>query len=87
MEHGNKGLPDAVVNIVFRYGDDAIHILVVDQGEGIKAVVPQPDIERIVRERDPPVGFGIFLIRQLADEVEFNTDVDSGHCLKIVIRK
>ena len=87
MEHGNKGRPDAVVNIVFHYGDDAIHILVADQGKGIKEVLPQPDIERIVREIDPPVGFGIYLIRQLADEVEFNTDVASGHCLKMVIRK
>jgi len=87
MEHGNKGRSDAVVNIVFHYGDDAIHILVSDQGEGIKKVLPQPDIERIVKEIDPPVGFGMFLIRQLADEVDFNTDVTSGHCLKMVIRK
>jgi serine/threonine-protein kinase RsbW len=87
MEHGNKGRPDAVVNIVFHYGDDAIHILVSDQGEGIKEVLPRPDIERIVKEIDPPVGFGIYLIRQLADEVEFNTDIASGHCLKMVLRK
>ena len=87
MEHGNKGQPDAVVNIVFHYGEDAIQIMVADQGEGIKGVLPQPDIERIVREIDPPVGFGIYLIRQLADEVEFNFDVDSGHCLRMVIRK
>jgi serine/threonine-protein kinase RsbW len=87
MEHGNKGLPDAVVNIVFHYGDDAIHILVADQGEGIEDVLPPPDIDRIIRGMDPPVGFGIFLIRQLADEVEFNADVDRGHGLKMVIRK
>jgi anti-sigma regulatory factor (Ser/Thr protein kinase) len=87
MQHGNKDRPDAVVNIAFHYGDDAIQILVTDQGEGIKEVLPQPDIERIVREMDRPVGFGIYLIRQLADEVEFNTNVVSGHCLKMVIRK
>jgi serine/threonine-protein kinase RsbW len=87
MEHGNRGRPDAVVNIIFHYDDDAIHILVADQGEGIKDLLPQPDIERIVGGMDPPVGFGIFLIRRLADEVVFNTDVTSGHCLKMVIRK
>ncbi len=87
MEHGNKGHPDAVVNIVFHYCDDAIQIMVADQGEGIKEVLPQPDIERIVREIDPPVGFGIYLIRQLADEVEFNLEIDSGHCLRMVIKK
>jgi len=87
MEHGNKDRPDAVVNILFHYGDDAIQIMVTDQGEGIKEDLPPPDIERIMREIDRPVGFGIYLIRQLADEVEFNTDVKSGHCLKMVIRK
>ena len=87
MQHGNKGRPDAVVNIVFHYDDGAIQIMVADQGNGIEEVLPQPDIERIVREIDPPVGFGIYLIRQLVDEVEFNTEVASGHCLKMVIRK
>ncbi len=87
MEHGNKGNPDAVVNIVFHYCDDALQIMVADQGEGIKEVLPRPDIERIVREIDPPVGFGIYLIRQLADEVEFNLEIDSGHRLRMVIKK
>ena len=47
MEHGNKGQPGAMVNIVFHYGEDAIQVMVADQGEGIKEVLPQPDIERI----------------------------------------
>ena len=87
MEHGNKDRPDAVVNILFHYGDDAIQIMVTDQGEGIKEDLPPPDIERIMRDLDPPVGFGVYLIRQLVDEVEFNTDVARGHCLRMVIRK
>ena len=87
MEHGNKGQPDAVVNIVFHYSDDAIQIVVADQGSGIKEDLPQPDIKRIMKKIDPPVGFGVYLIRQLADEVEFNLDVASGHCMKMVIRK
>ena len=87
MEHGNQGRPDAVVNIAFHYCDDAIQIMVADQGEGIKKVLPNPDIERIVSEIDPPVGFGLYLIRHLANEVDFNIDVDHGHCLKMVIKK
>ena len=87
MQHGNKGQPDAVVTIVFNYSDDAIHIMVADQGEGIKEELPPPDIKRIMQKIDPPVGFGVYLIRQLADEVEFNLDVASGHCLRMVVRK
>ena len=87
MEHGNQGRPDALVNIAFHYWDDAIHIMVTDQGKGIKKVLPNPDIERIVSEIDPPVGFGLYLIRQLANEVEYNADVDKGHSLKMVVKK
>jgi len=87
MQHGNKWRPDTEVHIVFNYFDDAIQIFVTDQGEGIKEALPQPDIERIVNELDPPVGFGIYLIRKLADEVEFNAHTDNGHCLKMVIKK
>jgi len=87
MEHGNRERPDAQVNIAFQYCDDAIQIIVADQGEGIKKVLPNPDIERIVSEIDPPVGFGLYLIRQLANEVEYNMDVDKGHSLKMVVKK
>ena len=87
MEHGNRERPDAQVNIAFQYCDDAIQIIVADQGEGIKKVLPNPDIERIVSEIDPPVGFGLYLIRQLANEVEYNVDVDKGHSLKMVVKK
>ena len=87
MQHGNKWRPDAEVRIGFHFFNDAIQILVTDEGEGIKELVPQPDIERIMKKLDPPVGFGIFLIRKLADEVEFNADTENGHCMKMVIKK
>ena len=70
-----------------RLKGNEIQIVVADQGSGIKEDLPQPDIKRIMKKIDPPVGFGVYLIRQLADEVEFNLDVASGHCMKMVIRK
>lgn len=87
MQHGNKWRPDAEVHIRFYFFNDAIQISVTDEGEGIKEVVPWPDIDRIVEQLDPPVGFGVYLIRQLADEVEFNAAAENGHCLKMVIKK
>jgi len=87
MQHGNKWRPDTEVHIRFNFIDNAIQIFVTDAGEGIKEVLPLPDIDRIVNQLDPPVGFGIYLIRKLADEVEFNTDTENGHCLKMVIKR
>jgi anti-sigma regulatory factor (Ser/Thr protein kinase) len=47
---------------------------------------PKPDIARIIDNLDPPVGFGLFLIKQLADQVEFNQKSDGGHVVKMAIK-
>lgn len=87
MLHGNKGRSDALVTIATSFRDDALQISVIDEGDGIKEVLPKPNIDRIIEELDPPTGFGVFLIQELADEVEFNTDSAKGHCLRMVIKK
>ena len=87
MQHGNRGRPDAVVTIHINFTEDAIQILVMDEGDGIKEVLPKPNIERVINKLDPPTGFGVFLIKELADEVEFNIDTYKGHCLRMVVKK
>ncbi len=87
MQHGNRGRPDAVVTIHIKFKEGAIQILVMDEGDGIKGVLPKPNIERIVNELDPPIGFGVFLIQELTDEVEFQVDTNKGHCLRMVVKK
>jgi serine/threonine-protein kinase RsbW len=86
MQHGNKDRPDAKVAISMNFKDGALHIAVADHGGGIKELPPKPDIDRIIEKLDPPTGFGTFLIKQLADEVEFNEMTDGGHMVKMVIR-
>ena len=87
MQHGNKGRPDAEVTIVINFKDYAIQISVMDEGNGIKQILPKPNIDRIMNQLDPPIGFGVFLIQELADEVEFNIDTDRGHGLRMVIKQ
>ena len=65
MQHGNQGRPDAKVNIRMKMKDDTIYVTVTDDGDGIKKIYPKPDIDRIINNLDPPIGFGTFLIRQL----------------------
>ncbi len=86
MQHGNKERPDARVTVLMSFKDDTIHVAVKDEGEGIKEVLPDPDIERIVNNLDPPIGFGTFLIRELADEVEFDKTADGLSVVKMAIK-
>jgi anti-sigma regulatory factor (Ser/Thr protein kinase) len=86
MQHGNKEHPDARVTVFMNFKDDTIHVAVKDQGEGIKEMLPDPDIERIVNNLDPPIGFGTFLIRELADHVEFEKAADGASVVKMTIK-
>lgn len=85
MEHGNKGLPDSRVRVSMSYKDNAINVAVTDEGKGIKIFPPKPNIERIIDQLDPPIGFGIFLIKQLADKVEFLPAPNKGHVVNMSI--
>ena len=86
MQHGNKGRPDARVTVILKYEDEAINVWVMDEGDGIKQLLPDPNIERIIDNLDPPIGFGTFFIKQLADYVEFNETTEKGIALKMVIK-
>lgn len=86
MQHGNKARPDTRVTVSMTFKDDTIHIAVMDEGDGVKELTPTPNIERIVNELDPPVGFGTFLIRELADQVEFDKTADGVSVVKMAIK-
>jgi serine/threonine-protein kinase RsbW len=86
MEHGNKGRPDARVTISMDCQGDTLNIAVTDEGNGFKEHPPKPDIEKIIEDLDSPIGFGLFLIKQLADKVEFNESSDGGHVVKMAIK-
>jgi serine/threonine-protein kinase RsbW len=86
MEHGNKWRPDARVIITMRFDDHTFSVSVMDEGEGLVELPEDPDIEKKIEELDTPRGLGIFLIRKLVDQVEFNQLTSQGHMLRMVIR-
>ena len=86
MMHGNKGRPDARVTVSLNFQDNTINVTVTDEGDGITNFPPKPDIEKIIEDLESPVGFGLFLIEQLADQVEFNKEANGGHVVKMVIK-
>jgi len=89
MEHGNKNNPDARVVITMHYRDHIFSVSVMDQGEGMgesNESPEEPDIEKKIQNLQTPRGLGIFLIKQLVDQVEFNQTTDEGHMVRMVFR-
>ena len=70
--HGNKGNPEKHIKIGFESGDKNIKFSVADEGKGF-------DYNNLPDPTDPlnldkPNGRGVFLMKNLADKVEFNNN-------------
>jgi len=67
---GAAGNPASPITVTAELGDDTIRLQVTDDGPGFDPEgIPDPTASRA---RSRPVGRGLFLIRHLADRVEFN---------------
>lgn len=86
IEHGNLDREDAKVVIRLSAGDSALTVWVVDEGNGLSSVPPEPSIDRKVNNQEPPRGFGLFLMKNLADEVSFDRLGDEGHAVRMVFQ-
>ena len=86
MEHGNKEDPTARVTVKMNFKDNAITVLVKDEGTGVQKFPGDPDIRKKIEKLEPPRGLGIFLIKELADQVEFNQMTKNGHVVRMVIK-
>jgi serine/threonine-protein kinase RsbW len=70
MYHGNKGNPDKQIKIGFEAHDANIQFYITDEGSGFDFNnVPDPTDPLNI---DKPHGRGVFLMKNLADKVEFN---------------
>jgi serine/threonine-protein kinase RsbW len=86
IEHGNKARPDARVIVTMNYKDGVLSISVVDEGEGIEEFPEEPDILEKIENLETPRGLGIFLIKRLVDQVEFNKMTSEGHMVRMLIK-
>lgn len=86
VQHGNKGRPDARVIITLSFRDDTLSISVFDQGKGFKEPPKEPDIVRIMDNLDPPLGFGVFLMKNLMDEFEFRKLPDDRNEVRMAVK-
>lgn len=79
--HGNKLQPDKMVNVRVNYSESELHIQVSDEGPGFNFYnIPDPtkpeNIENIH-------GRGIFLMKNLADDVLFT---DEGKSVELIFK-
>lgn len=82
MVYGNKLDPTKRVDVSVHVDDNVVRVCVEDQGDGFDpTVVPDPTDPDRVEAVD---GRGLFLIRQLADEVYHN---DQGNSICMIMRR
>lgn len=81
IQHGNKSNPSKKVKVFVENQNEGIIFRVKDEGEGFDyAHIPDPtDPENI----EKPNGRGVFLMRNLADNVDFS---DNGKTVELMFR-
>ena len=85
MEHGNKFRAEVPVNFVVRASDDRVSVLITDQGGGQPIPeAPTPDIEAKLAGLQTARGWGLFLIKNMVDEMRVTTDATT-HTLELVM--
>jgi len=78
MQHGNKLDPGKKVNLAFLAEEKSLSFLVSDQGSGFDfRNLPDPTNPENLEK---PNGRGVFLMRHLADKVEFS---DNGRSVQL----
>jgi serine/threonine-protein kinase RsbW len=69
--HGNKSIPEKIVDVEISSEKDELIITVTDEGNGFKPEkVPDPTTPENIEELN---GRGIYLMSHLADKIEYNT--------------
>ena len=86
MQHGNKWRPEARVVANMNFRDDTFIVSVMDQGDGMPEIPEYQGIVRIIEKNESPKGLGVFLIRQLVDQVKFNQMTPEGHMVIMEIK-
>lgn len=86
IKHGNKGRWGARVIVTMSFKKNSLNICVIDEGSGITEFPQKPNIERIMEDVDSRKGIGIYLIKQLVDQVEFNEFTKNGHVVKMTMK-
>lgn len=82
FEHGNRFDPASVVKVRLEVVPSAYKFYVADQGSGLPGL-PEENPLQAKWEAEMPRGWGLFLIRNLCDQVEVGERLDGIHQIKM----
>jgi len=84
IEHGYGGEGIGKIECSYRYDSTALTIELRDWGKGFNpSDVPEPDYNVLLEELQPR-GAGLFLMRQLMDDINFSFNPEEGNLLVLV---
>jgi anti-sigma regulatory factor (Ser/Thr protein kinase) len=87
MEHGNHYNPDIPVVIEVLGSKDAIGVRVTDRGGGPPSSEPEtPDLAAKLAGLQNPRGWGLFLIKNMVDEMHVQVD-ENTHTVEIILHR
>jgi serine phosphatase RsbU (regulator of sigma subunit)/anti-sigma regulatory factor (Ser/Thr protein kinase) len=85
IEHGNKNQPEKPVSIRIIASDDTVSVQITDSGRGQH--IPEsatPDLEAKLAGEQTPRGWGLFLIKNMVDEMNIASD-DMHHTVELLM--
>jgi len=86
MEHAHQYNATMKVVVALVIGSSSLQIDVADQGKGMPESVESPDLTKKFSGEQTARGWGVFLIKSLMDEVQFNVRSEMGNVTRMVIR-
>src|SRR5262249_9192458 len=85
MEHGNRYRPELPVRVQVLASPTNLLVRITDQGGSAPLPEPEtPDIEAKLAEQQTPRGWGLFLIKNLVDEMHVTSDA-THHTIELII--
>ena len=86
MEHGNKYEPELLVAVRVDVSSQSVRVGITDQGGPIPLDPQEPDLELKLAGMQTPRGWGMFLIKNMVDDMRV-VDDESGHTLELTIHR
>lgn len=89
MEHGNQYRPDTVVALQVLASQTAVSVRIRDSGMGDHQPISDvelPNLEAKLAGQQAPRGWGLFLIKNLADELHVTND-ENSHTVEVIMHR
>ncbi|HEX7102294.1 MAG TPA: SpoIIE family protein phosphatase [Nitrolancea sp.] len=85
IEHGNKNRPDLPVEVRVVIRESKLSVEITDQGEDNEVHAKEaPDLDLKLAGLQSPRGWGLFLIKNMVDEMHQSRD-ETGHTLELIV--